>query len=179
MGTGPLFERGNPPVDWILYLLVAVFFEGRPSSGWLILWSGLLPELGCFLFLVMAIVWSPDVMYRSLCSGPGDLRENPAFRCRSPFPCLRSLPPRPFSGWLPFMPFLWFAALRWLFLPTVPVPDLLLLFVSCRLQMLCWKGASVGVVAWSPLQLFGRNRLLFCAHLSHIVGSRCSFLDVS
>ena len=87
----------------MLYILVAVFFEGRLSSGWCISWSGILPALGYFLFLEMAIVWRPDVMYKLLCSGLDDIRENPAFRCRIPLPLLRSLPSRPFSGWLPFV----------------------------------------------------------------------------
>ena len=95
-GTGPLLGKGKDLVDLTLKCLEAVFFEGPPSSSWLSLESSS-SALDWERFLLMAMVFSPADKCRSSSAGRGDLRENPACRCRD-FPN-RILPPRPFSGW--------------------------------------------------------------------------------
>ena len=94
-GTGPLLGKGRDSEDLTLKCLEAVFFEGPPSSSWLSLEPSS-SALDRDRFFVIAMVCSPVVMYRSVPTGRGDLRENPACRCPD-FPS-RTLLPRPFSG---------------------------------------------------------------------------------
>ena len=72
-GTGPLFGRSKVSVDLILNSLVAVFLQGPPSS-WLSLSDLLIPVLGFFYFLEIAIGCSPVIMYRLLPTKRGNLK---------------------------------------------------------------------------------------------------------
>ena len=98
-GTGPLLGKGRFSGDLTLKCLEAVFLEGPPSSSWLSLEPSS-SALDRERFFVIAMVCIPVVMYKSLPTGRGDSRENPACRCPG-FPN-RTLLPRPFSGSLRF-----------------------------------------------------------------------------
>ena len=99
-GTGPLLGKGKDSEDLTLKCLEAFLFKRPPSLSWPSLESSS-SALDRDRFLVMAMVCSPVVMYKSLPTGRSDSRENLACRCRG-FPN-QTLPSRPFSRWLRFL----------------------------------------------------------------------------